>query len=96
MKAEHFPDTSLGYECPNPECTSRGSRFLRKDLFDRHRRACNLLQASGYISLPGIVTGSDTEVNRWMKARLRQKNAIIIRLKNGTPWSEGMLEPVSP
>jgi len=91
---EHFPDTSLGYECPNPECTYRDYRFLRKDACDEHRKACNLLQGPGYVPTPSIVSGSDAEADRWMRARLRQRRIIINKLRNGTPWSEDLLEPV--
>ena len=95
MKVVHFPDTSLGYECPNPECTHKNYLFLRKDACNEHRRRCDLVQALGYVPLPNIVSGSDAEVDRWMKARRRQKKEIIKKLGNGTPWSEDLLQPVS-
>jgi hypothetical protein len=95
MKAVHFPDASLGYECPNPDCTHKKHRFLRKDACNEHRRGCNPLQAPGYVPLPNIESGSDAEVNRWMKARKKQKMEIIRKLRNGTPWSEDLLQPVS-
>ncbi|KAF9651988.1 hypothetical protein BDM02DRAFT_343431 [Thelephora ganbajun] len=95
MKAEHFPDTSLGYNCPNPKCTRGNYRFLRRDTYIQHRRACDLAQAPGYILLPNIVSGSDAEVNRWMKARCKQRREIIKKMREGTPWSIDLLEPVS-
>ena len=73
MKAEHFPETSLEYECPNSKCASQGYRFLRKDAYNAHRKACNPVQASGYVLLSTIFSGSDAEVDRWMKARQKQK-----------------------
>ena len=94
VKAEHFPDTSLGYECPNPECIYRNYRFLRKDACNEHRKMCDLLQAPGYVLLPNVASGSDAEVDRWMKARRKQRRSIITKLRNGTPWSEDLLEPV--
>ena len=95
MKAVHFQDTSLGYECPNTDCTHENYRFLRKDACNRHRRGCDPVQAPGYVPLPNIVSGSDAEVDRWMKARKKQKMEIIKKLRNGTPWSEDLLQPVS-
>lgn len=95
IKADHFPDTSLGYECPNPWCTHENYRFLRKDACNEHRRGCNLVQAPGYVPLPNIVSGSDTEVDRWMRARRKQKMEIIKKLRSGTPWNEDLLQPVS-
>ena len=92
---EHFPDTALGYECPNAECNYRDYRFLRKDACDEHRKVCNLQQAPGYVPMASIVVGSDVEVDRWMRARLRQRKAIVTKLRNGTPWSKDLLEPVS-
>lgn len=91
---EHFPETSLGYECPNPKCTYKDYRFLRKDACDEHRKVCNLLQALDYVPMPSIVTGNDAEVDRWMRARLRQRRAIVKKLRDGTPWSKDLLEPV--
>lgn len=45
--------------------------------------------------MASIVVGSDVEVDRWMRARLRQRKAIVTKLRNGTPWSKDLLEPVS-
>lgn len=95
MKAQHFPDTSLRFECPNPECSAGGFRFLRKDQYAWHRRACDVSQMPGYVLLPNISSGDDTEVNKWMKARLKQRKSIINKLRSKTPWSEDLLEPVS-
>jgi hypothetical protein len=95
MKTVHFPDTSLGYECPNPECKSREVRFLRKDAYVEHRRSCDSEQALGYVPLPHILNGSDGEVDRWMKARCRQRREIVKKLMVGTPWSTDLLEPVN-
>ena len=95
MKAEHFPDTSLGYECPNSKCASQGYRFLRKDAYNAHRKVCNLIQAPNYVPLPDIVSGSDVEVDRWMRARHRQRRTIVAKLRSGTPWSGDLLESVS-
>jgi len=95
VKADHFPDTSLGYECPNPKCTYKNYRFLRKDACDEHRKGCNLVQVPGYAPLPNIVSGNDAEVDRWMRVRCKQRREIIKKLRNGTPWSTDLLEPVS-
>lgn len=95
VKAEHFPDTSLGYECTNPKCTNKNYRFLRKDACNEHRRGCNLVQAPGYVPLPNIVSGNDVEVDRLMKARHKQRRKIVKNLRSGTPWSADLLEPTS-
>jgi hypothetical protein len=95
MKADHFPDVSLGYECPNPRCNYKYYRFLRKDACVEHRRACDFVQGPGYTPLPTIISGSDAEVDRWMRARCKQKREIVKMLKDGTPWSADLLEPVS-
>jgi hypothetical protein len=94
MKADHFPQTSLGYECPNPECGYRDYRFLRKDACNEHRKGCDPLQVPGYIPLPNIISGDDAEVDHWMRARRRQKRSIITKLRGGIPWSAELLEPV--
>jgi len=85
----------LGYECPNPECTHKNYRFLRKDAYDEHRKGCNLEQVPGYVPVVSIVTGSDVKVDQWMRARLKQRKAIIRKLRSGTPWSKDLLEPVN-
>ena len=95
MKAVHFPDMSLGYKCPNSECTHENYRFLRKDACNEHRKRCNLVQAPGYVTLPNIISGSDAEVDRWMRARKKQKMEIIKKLRSGTLWSKDLLQPVS-
>ena len=60
-----------------------------------HRKGCDLVQVSGYVPLPNIISGSDAEVNQWMRARRKQKMEIIKKLRNGTPWSKDLLQPVS-
>lgn len=95
MKAEHFPDTSLGYECPNTGCKYKGFRFLRKDACVEHRRSCDLEQEPDYVPLPHVVSGDDAEVDSWMRARCKQKRVIVKMLRDGTPWSIDLLEPVT-
>lgn len=95
MKLVHFRDTSLGYNCPNLKCQYENFRFLRKDAYVEHRKLCNLEQGLGYVPLPHISSGSDKEVDRWMRARCKQKREIIKKLMDGTPWCTDLLEPVN-
>ena len=95
MKVVHFPNTSLGYECPNPNCKHRGFRFLRRDACAKHRKSCDSRQPSGYVPLPNVVSGGDQEVDKWMKARYKQRWEIVRKLKMGIPWSTDLLEPVN-
>ena len=95
MKLVHFCDTSLGYNCPNLKCQYKIFCFLRKDAYAEHRRLCNLEQGLGYAPLPHILSGSDKEVDWWMRVRCGQKKEIIKKLMGGTPWCTDLLEPVN-
>lgn len=100
MKNKHLTAASgsMVWKCPNPECHSKGHIFKRKDSLSNHRRkSCNprhLGRDPAFVPLPDIVEGSDGEVRRWINAAAEQRKIIRQRLRDGTPWSEDLLQPV--